>query len=380
MVFGRRLFATLLRSMQFTLVGVACSACALFGGLSSRSVEQVVYYVTTRAVALEPDNKEYYGSLRGSLEVGAVSVRLPPDDNPNSFAKTFNYNWADSLFLSKNKIPKINLPKSEKLEWVAPLTKEGLFEKINQAMVHQTEKRLLVYIHGFKRSFGKNVESGARLAYETAYPGPTVVFSWPSTNSISGYTADRGNAEWSTPYLTRTLLALHQKFPYYKIDLVAHSMGNRVLVDALLEFQELQPLATIWPFSQVVLLAPDIDRSIFIENYAAKLAALNSKLTIYVSAEDFPLMASGSFNAYPRLGDARSGVPIAEGIETIDVSHAITMASGHAYYRKSHEVSHDLYLLLNKNLPASERETLKKAVNEQGEYWDLLAEPAIGAQ
>ena len=363
-----------LRSIIFVVICCGCSACAMFGQASARPIEQVVYYATTRAPASSAESLEYYGSKRGELDLGIALVKLPADTNPKSFAKTFDFSGVSPLTTAGNSPAHILQPRSKRLAWVAPVKQPEFLAKIDQALVDKNEKRLLFYIHGFKRNFGENLESGARLAYEMAYPGPTVVFSWPSTNSLSGYIADRGNADWSTPYLIQTLMDIHHQFPSYKIDLVAHSMGSRVLINLLLAFQQAQLEGASWPFAQVVMLAPDVDRALFVESYAGKLNGLLSHFTVYVSDDDFPLMASGTFNAYPRLGDSRSGVPVVAGMETVDVSNAITMASGHAYYRKSHAVSHDLYLLLNKRLPARERETLKASENASGVFWQVIAQ------
>ena len=94
-------------------------------------------------------------------------------------------------------------------------------------------------------------------------------------------------------------------------------------------------------------------------------------MTLYVSSDDFPLMASAKVYQYPRLGDARYGPAIIKGIETIDVSDTVSMGSGHGYYEEDRETMEDLYYLINEGKGASDRPTLLEVETDEGTYWRL---------
>lgn len=348
---------------------VFLEACSLFKVPAPRDIQHDIYFVTTRAISEEPSLKDLYSGERAQLSSGIATVNLPLDDNPSTRAAAF-----ESVWLPRVKKSLLSEPHAQDKGPVIARVEPQEVTNITDLLRKDTgeSKRLLIYIHGFKRSFERNIESGARLAYEVAYPGPAIVFSWPSTNKVTGYNADKGNADWSTPYLTRFLLQLIHELPGYSIDIVAHSMGNRVLLNALLDIQSQYSFVSRWPFNNIVMLAPDVDRGLFLEQTAEQLKPIPSRFSLYVSDDDFPLMASNTFNGRSRLGDARHGVPIIDFIETIDVSQAVTMAQGHAYYRKTHVVSDDLYFLLNENLQADKRSTLKLMSNIGGKYWQLL--------
>jgi esterase/lipase superfamily enzyme len=343
------------------------SGCVLLQSGDDASVHQV-FYATTRMA--EPHTQaDVYGSVRGELSFGLASVTLPISRSTTERASLDvmpdTGSSMNSFDLTVNAAPLVRL---------YPMGPDHFNKELVRSADAYDSDRLLLYIHGFKRRFSQNVESAARLAYQLEYPGPVVVFSWPSTNALSGYIADRGNAAWSKAYFRQWLVDLNARFPEKRIDIVAHSMGNWLLVRALTELYREWPSDKIWPVARVVMLAPDVDRSLFEHEYAPALMAQPTAYTLYVSAEDFPLKTSSVFNAYPRLGDSSESVPVLEGITTVDVSNAITMLQGHAYYRKSDAFAQDLYLLLNRQLPASERQTLEINYTESGKYWMLKKE------
>ena len=69
---------------------------------------------------------------------------------------------------------------------------------------------------------------------------------------------DETNAEWAVPDLKRFLADLGARSGARKIHLIAHSMGNRALTNALRELST-QADADLSAFQEVILAAPDID-------------------------------------------------------------------------------------------------------------------------
>jgi esterase/lipase superfamily enzyme len=156
------------------------------------------------------------------------------------------------------------------------------------------------------------------------------------------------------------------------IHVVAHSLGNRALLNALVELREESEEHNLpWKLGEIVLVAPDFDRATFKRDIAPVLTGSGSRITLYVSAVDIPLLASKMLSAYPRLGDGRDGPTVIPGIETIDATDAVGWASGHTYYRRNIQVLSDLHYLINDHMRAAERPTLQSVDSPEGTYWKL---------
>ena len=64
---------------------------------------------------------------------------------------------------------------------------------------------VLLYVHGFNSSFETAALDAARLSDALKFRGDTVLFSWPSRDSVFDYLADRESALWSRDALEDTL-------------------------------------------------------------------------------------------------------------------------------------------------------------------------------
>jgi len=141
-----------------------------------------------------------------------------------------------------------------------------------------------------------------------------------------------------------------------RIHIVAHSMGNRALAFALRSMTA-ESLASR-RFTQIALTAPDIDADIF-RGLASAIARTAGRTTLYVSSNDKALAASKEYQKYKRAGDARDGIVIVNGIDTVDVSALETDYLGHSYYGDNRSVVTDLFELIRSNLPPDRRAGLR---------------------
>jgi esterase/lipase superfamily enzyme len=113
------------------------------------------------------------------------------------------------------------------------------------------------------------------------------------------------------------VLDLLLKAKVSQIYVVAHSMGNQIVVDALAHAQGSGiPLV----LSEVVFAAPDVDRDVF-ESLIPLLVNKAKGITLYASAADRALLASQLKAQGPRAGYISSSGPLLlPGMETIDVT------------------------------------------------------------
>ena len=295
-----------------------------------------IFYATDR----EPNPRlgARYGSRRssvGELHLGTCDVSIPHDhrmakiERPSILRLEFRENPG------KHSIIKEVIEKNS----------EEFYVQLSQRVRESKGKEAFVFIHGFRVAFDDAVYRTAQIAYDLAFAGAPILYSWPSNEKLYEYVGDINNSDWSTDHLKVFLQDLASKSGATTIHLIAHSMGNRVLVNAL----NLMVTGRIAPsrnFSQIVLTAPDIDADLFIR-IAKVIRTTAKRMTLYVSNHDRALAASKKLNgSYPRAGDISQSVVVVRGVDTIDASAVDTNLIGHFYYAENRSVLSDIFDLL----------------------------------
>lgn len=161
--------------------------------------------------------------------------------------------------------------------------------------------KLLLYIHGYNNDAAAAAERAAAIRDTANFQGPVVALVWPSQNITVDYGWDEANAEWTQAYardLFRDVASMAGE-----VVLVAHSMGNRIAADALLNLQSSDPAAAR-KFKTLVLASADVDKAVMARDILPQLAVQPRSLTLYVSRKDNALMTSWAFHGSPRAGDA----------------------------------------------------------------------------
>jgi esterase/lipase superfamily enzyme len=121
-------------------------------------------------------------------------------------------------------------------------------------------------------------------------------------------------------------------------------MGNFPVIHALSEISRSYPDIK---FSQLVLAAPDVDKSEF-ETLGADVAKTAAGVTLYASASDIALLFSRwTRSDKPRAGDAKvpPGPAIVAGIDTVDIS--LLSTGFFSYFSWNHDKYADSPILLN---------------------------------
>ena len=149
-----------------------------------------------------------------------------------------------------------------------------------------------------------------------------VMYSWPSEASVLQYTTDRENAEWSAPHLAGFIASFVRQSGIKTVHVLAHSMGNHCLTQAMLRWKEGVPEGVL---SEVILAAPDVDASSLRGELAPIATKFSARLTLYVSTQDVALQsAKAVISSYARAGDASSGIVVRPPMETVDASSVRT--------------------------------------------------------
>lgn len=324
-----------------------------------------IYYATTRQPTGKHKASEAFGTARSDvLSLGAVDVSIPAD-----------HRWA-----------KLESPSVLRLEWdVDPkrhVTLAETYEPLSETAWKMELARkasafdkggLLLFVHGYNNTFIEAAQRAAQLAYDLAFPGPTVLFSWPSDGDVLAYIRDEEKAKTAWRQMADVLDHLARLGPGVPVYVVAHSMGNRILTQGLAELLRRRPGADL-SFRQVVLASPDIGEEEFRQRWAFELNSANSpRFTLYASNQDLPVALSAWLHGEPRLGSGGADIAVLPPLHSIDAS-AITkewFGLSHSYFGDNSTVMSDLFLVIHQGLEPSQRPRLAKVKGRRGEYWEF---------
>jgi esterase/lipase superfamily enzyme len=321
-----------------------------------------VFYGTDRAVQRGRPVAERYGPGRmtaTSLHLGVCKVSVPRDHRMGEIERPSIWKLEFTPDPTRHMV----------LLGLEELGKEKFYRRLQGKLGKSAAKELLVFVHGYNTSFHDAVLRTAQLAYDLGLDGAPVLYSWPSQASVSAYTVDENNVLWTVDHLEPFLNDLAARSGARSIYLIAHSMGNRALTDALRNIALRRGDSAKPLFTEILLTAPDIDAGHFMQ-LAQHFRRTGQRVTLYASSNDQALKASKQVHGLPRAGDSLPDVVVLPGIDTIDVSAVDTSLLGHSYFGDNQSVLSDIFNLLRKREPPDRRRDLKKKVKAAGlAYW-----------
>jgi esterase/lipase superfamily enzyme len=176
----------------------------------------------------------------------------------------------------------------------------------------------IVFVHGFNTTFNQAVVRFAQIVWDMQFKGTPVLYSWPSRGGLLRYLYDRDSAITSRPRFLELLQVLGDQGAIKTMHILAHSMGNMIVLDAL--NQAAQQLSKRG-LAELIFAAPDISVDAF-RDWIANIRPIARGLTLYASSQDKALLASRKASAGPRAGDIFEHEPIVlPGLDSIDVSN-----------------------------------------------------------
>ena len=319
-----------------------------------------VFYGTNRARTGSLRAAQFYGGDRGELAFGHVDVSIP---------KIHQYGELESpywTFFGAEGTPTEHIL----ILSMTPLKPDAFFAALSERMDTAWSRDLFVFIHGYNVSFDKAARRVAQIAYDLNFGGTPVLYSWPSRDGTASYMADEASARISARRLRVFLEALVERSAANRIHLIAHSMGNRVLLDALeqivLRRDQRQPLQL---FDQIILAAPDVDIDLFTE-LVPDIEVTAKRVTLYASENDQALNLSTKLHGgVPRAGLAGPHIVTVAGVDTVDMSDVSTNFLGHSYYGDSEAVISDILTLFWRGMPPPDRCGMDPQSKQEQTYW-----------
>lgn len=154
------------------------------------------------------------------------------------------------------------------------------------------------------------------------------------------------------------------------IHLIAHSMGNRVLLGALLEIAADPQLAGHKPFGHVIFAAPDENAATY-QIQATRILPLGNSCTHYFCLSDKALLASQVVHGNDNHRAGQVLIPLT-GLDNVDARKANTSFLGHDYFVSENPLLGDLQMLFNFDSPPLFRmPPLKLETNSGYPFWSF---------
>lgn len=306
--------------------------------------EQPVLVATTRHRDPRPGTL-FNGERSGKLDFAVVTVSIPPTHVPGEIE------WPAQA------------PGHAASDFVA--TKSSYLDD-EKAFVHALNARLalhprgsrkvLLFIHGYNTVFAEALFRLAQVDHDAVISDVPVLFSWASRGTLTDYIYDNNSATAARDDLARTLKLLFASNAD-EINIVAHSMGNWVAVEALRQLQIAGQLPHNGVVGSVFLAAPDIDLDVFKSQLRA-FPPPRKPFYVVLSRDDEALQTS-SFLAggKDRLGAATNADELAAlGATVIDLTDVkASDPANHGKFTQLATIAPNLLPILAKGVSAGRR-------------------------
>jgi esterase/lipase superfamily enzyme len=230
----------------------------------------------------------------------------------------------------------------------------------------------VVYVHGFNCTFDEAIIRAAQIGFDIGVHDCMAAFSWPSLGKLVGYSHDEASIEASEANFSRFLSNFCTRTGVEKLHVIAHSMGNRLLIRSLCDLV-IPGKSGEWlrSLGQAVLAAPDVHQPTM-QQRAGVFDYLFDRVTLYTSDRDRALESSGVIHQAARVG-LFPPVFTHSSIDTVCVTNLDISLLGHAYHAESRPVLTDINRLVMTGDAPEFRIGLKTDSDSEGRlFWKFF--------
>ncbi|MFD0911297.1 alpha/beta hydrolase [Ruegeria arenilitoris] len=308
-----------MRLVLLLILGLAVSACshreqAIIGVQNPNvPIEEIagtkthdIYVLTTRQPSADPTLM--FSGQRGDLSYARVTVTIPPNHKRGQIERP-------------TRLPPD--PKNE-MTVIDPVRFSGerqFVTDINKAIraAPDEEDSILVFVHGYNTTFTDAVVRLGQFVEDSGFDGVPVLFSWASAGKLTDYVYDLNSALAARTALIEgsdTLIGSDAR----AINLVAHSMGNFLSVEAMKQARMQNRFDSSGKLRNIILASADIDVDVFAEQMAV-FDPSERKFYVLISEDDKALSVSRFLaRGVNRVGDADVATLDALGVTVIDLT------------------------------------------------------------
>ncbi|MFS8050170.1 alpha/beta hydrolase [Rhizobium sp. BR 314] len=316
-------YAVLRRIISLMLRGLVLASAFWLAGCAKQERHQLIGEVGIRA----PDE-----AILASHEVFIVTTRAHVNDLHEVFsgarAPTPFYAMTNVTVPTIHKVGYIERPSDSLANPAKYFTATGVARYGNSKMFSSALRseikarggRVLVYIHGFNTQFDDAVYRITQISQDANYKGVPVLFTWASAGKPFDYVYDTNSAMAARDALEDTL-RLVVSSGATRVDIVAHSLGNWLTMEALRQLAMTNDRDLSGKLGNVVLAAPDIDVDVF-KSQMRRYGKPSRPFIVLASNRDRVLdMSSWLAGSKPRLGDYLDTKDIADyGVVVVNMS------------------------------------------------------------
>lgn len=278
--------------------------------------EQTVYVATSRK-ATDETGLLFTGERSDELGLARVTVTIPPDHQTGKIERS-------------RKVPADPRKDFTIIDPVVFAGSKPFTSDLRSELRHKPPRNrdVLVFVHGFNTTLTDAVLRTAQFAHDSGFTGIPVVFSWASRGKTFDYVYDLNSALVARDKLIETSQIVLQANPA-GLDLVAHSMGNFLTMEAVRQAALLGQLNASRKMRHVILASPDIDVNVF-ETQLGRIPRSQRNVYVFISANDKALGISKFLaGGVARVGDADPEKLADLGVTVVDLSQVKDTSSIH---------------------------------------------------
>ncbi|SDJ41952.1 Esterase/lipase superfamily enzyme [Lutimaribacter saemankumensis] len=284
-----------------------------------------IFVITSRARDNDPTIL-FSGKRSPEIGLAKLSVSVPPNHKPGEI-----------------EFPRSGIPSPAKHFTVidpAVFGSEGNFISALQAELNQRpahNRNVLVFVHGYNTTLTEAALRMGQFVEDSGYEGVPVLFSWASSGRLLDYVYDMNSVLIARDNLLRGAYLI-SKTNAKAVDLLSHSMGNLLTVEAMRQAKLDGTFNRTGRLRHIIMAAPDIDADLF-RQQLAPFADNERQFYILISRDDNALSFSRFLaRGVPRVGNDDVEDLTGLGVTILDLSEIDVNGSNHSKFSDSPEV------------------------------------------
>ncbi|MAW87507.1 MAG: hypothetical protein CMJ42_13375 [Phyllobacteriaceae bacterium] len=293
------------------------AAEAIAAGVPQGATQHRILVATTRAPDENPDIL-YNGERGEGIRFNEITVSVPPDHQVGETERVSR-----------------GLPDPSRhfvATSIRPVANSDVFAETARPGGGQD---VLVFVHGYRNTFADALFRITQIVHDTGFQGTAILFSWASRGNALDYIYDRDSATAARDALEYTLRLAARANPR-RIDVMAHSMGSWVTMEALRQLKIAGDPTLGGRLGDVILASPDISADVFkaqMERYGKP----RTPFFVLLSRDDRALQLSQALAGNkPRLGAYTDDKEIAElGVVVVDLTEAGSSGINHTKFAQN---------------------------------------------
>lgn len=298
---------------EINLLTMGASPLGADGGGEPFQVVQV-FYGTNRAVESDDPNRAY-SNERAPLTYGTIDVSVPTNRTPGSIPRPRLGGEREGLHIVLRSINRLG--------------DAGFGGRLRRSIDDAASDReeVFIFVHGHAVRFDQAARQTAQLAVDLDIRDGAIMYSWPNGESVGSYQISQASVGISSRRYAEFLETVMAEVGDADIHLIAHSMGNRLLLNALDRLYD--PDVEEPMFSHIFWASADVDADLF-EATLSDLSGVAAGMTAYTSARDRALQVSSSLSGgNVRAGQSEPLPNVAELITAVDTTQLSQGLTGH---------------------------------------------------